>query len=83
MSKIYLTDKPSKELQDVLINEKYDIEYVDEETDSQVSKMGRKRIVNIPAKDGRFCPGNGVRLLKMNGTGPRGQKGRCQRNRNL
>jgi len=82
--KIYLTEKPSKELQDVLINEMYNIEYIEQETDSNVSRMGRKRMVNIPSKDNTFTPGCGVRLLKMDGTGPRGQKGRCiRKNQNI
>ena len=74
-------EKISNELKDIIINEQYDIEYVDEELESQVSRMGRKRMVNIPAKDGRFRRGNGVRLLKMDGSGPRGQRGMCLRNR--
>jgi len=46
--------------------------------------MGRKRMVNIPSKDNTFTPGCGVRLLKMDGTGPRGQKGRCiRKNQNI
>jgi len=74
-------EKVSKEMKDVIINEQYDVEYVDEEVESQVSQMGRKRMVNIPARDGRFRRGNGVRLLKMDGTGPRGQQGNCLRKR--
>jgi len=69
----------SQEMKDVIINEKFDVEYVEEELESQVSNMGRKRMINIPAKDGRFQRGNGVRLLKMDGSGPN----KCKRKRNI
>ena len=75
-------DKMTDKLKDLLGAEKYEIDYLDD-LDLTVSKMGRKRLVNIPARLHQYQRGQKVRLLKMDGSGPRGQRGRCLRNRNI